>query len=269
MFPSICQWMLLMMWSNTYADMCLRCPCCSREKHLWASGGKQRWTAFPSHRWLCLCFPDGVPAELRDGHDNVGFVNISLAWWRRRRGKMEGSAAWPRPATLTLSLITVAPSKQERQTRTVCSERQAGHPVNPQRRPEGPVRSLPFDFRPCCKFNIFTIWGWLISTTVSPVSKRTTTGVGKRAWEQAAGCLPSAAASVLWELLWKLALPQSFTGESGLVEMWLEEKLAFKRNKGMSRRRPLRYSNGKFLNLVRLPGWDVYWMWGWILTRTH
>lgn len=85
--------------------------------------------------------------------------------------------------------------------------------------------------------------------------------MGKRAWEQAAGRLPSAA-PVLWELLWKLALPQSFTGESGLVEERLEEKVALERNEGMSRRRPPRYSNGKFLSLVRLSGWDVYWGWG-------
>lgn len=73
----------------------------------------------------------------------------------------------------------------------ICSERQPGHPANTQHRPEGPVRSLPSDFWPCCKFNVLTSWGSLISTTVKLVRNRTSAGVGKRAWEQAAGCLPS------------------------------------------------------------------------------
>lgn len=138
------------------------------------------------HCWLFLCFNDRVPAELRDEHNNVGFINISLAGCKTRGEKMERSAAWPQPATLTLSLITVAPSKEERQMRTICSERQPGHPANTQHRPEGPVRSLP-----CCKFNVLTSWGSLIATTVKLVRNRTSAGVGKRAWEQAAGCLPS------------------------------------------------------------------------------
>lgn len=111
-----------------YADMCLCCPHCgslSKEKHLWASGGSQRWTAFLSHcvlfnaPWLTVSLfkrprPSGAErwAQIRQRHGNVAFINISLVWSRKRRAKMGRSASWPQPAAPALSLITLAPCNE-------------------------------------------------------------------------------------------------------------------------------------------------------------
>lgn len=141
-----------MKWSNTYADMCLRCPCCSRKSTYEPLEGNKDGLNFALttsslmlHCWLVLCFNDRVPVELRDEH-NVACINISLAWWRKRKEKMERSAAWPQLAMLTLSLITVAPRKEERQMRTVCSEWQPGHPVNTQHHRRGLRDRCPLGF---------------------------------------------------------------------------------------------------------------------------
>lgn len=223
---SICQRTLLMKWANTYADMCLRCPCCSKKSTYGPLEGSKDGLHFPPTTSSLTLTADRffvLTTASQQSNDSVGFINISFAWCRKRREKMERSEAWPQPARLTLSLITVAPCKEERQTRTVCSQGQPGHPVDTQHRPGGLWDSCPLTFRP------------VVNVISLPAGDRrfpqrfhlwaTGPAVGERAWERAP--LP---AWVRWELLWKLcfwkALPQSFAGKSGLVDKWLKEKLA-------------------------------------------
>lgn len=132
-------------------------PSLSKEKHLWAPGGTQRWTAFPSD---CVFFnvpplplfkrprPSGAErwAQIRKRHDNVGFINITLAWCRKRSARTDRSAALTSTCRADLAFHHSCSSLRAPETGGVRRGRQPGHPVHVEHRAEWPVRSLPFDF---------------------------------------------------------------------------------------------------------------------------